>query len=243
MIIRSYLLDIFLLVIISIITVFFIFLYKHIKKNNKKIVITSIVVFIISLMFILPIWYFYSSTLFMDKTELSAIYIGYSGNSRSIHLKEDLNLTENTIDLLNNDTLVLNISITNLKISSRFEYSKLYDVDEKSLIFTPYGNDLEIHNPKINSEYKISFHYIINSEYQEVKNIKIIGNNNYLNFSFKIDNNLDLKIKMDEGYENFKNMLKIDDKSIDIYIITPLNGDRNYKLGHVFNISVEIIYW
>jgi hypothetical protein len=153
-------------------------------------------------------------------------------------------LNDSIINLIEDETIILNITISNLNLYTEYKYyiDETDYSNEKLIFINEIWNEIYIKNPKKNFEYNFSLHYKINSENQEVKNIIILGVNNYLNFSISIDKDWNLNFEMEKGYEDFSYYFERKNEKIEIWIFDPSEGNRNNNLGHVFNICLQSYY-
>ena len=209
-------------------SIFFIY-YRKKNNNNKDKKLTIITVIIICLLLIVSSGIYYEVIQFEDYSSLESVDI--SPDRGRFYLMRDLNIPKEISDLIDNYTLKLNVTITNMKISKEINYNIYNDNDLDRYFECGVKDGLIIENPKINFQYKVVLKYIINSEHQEIKNITLLGIDNCLKFSFEIDNFWNLKIKMAEGFENF----------IDIFEISDISATIRINDSHYIGIKLSII--
>lgn len=165
-------------------------------------------------------------------------YIGYSSYlSTGISLYDDLGLNETTVNKINNETFTLRIS--SREDSSSVDYHYFISNNHAFLRRGSENPGLDIESA-YGEEYGLSFHYIINSTYPDVRNISIMGIDNYLNISITITNEWKTQITLDDEYSNFSSMIDYDNSGLgEIWIIDSPNRDG--IPGHVFAIRIQLV--
>jgi hypothetical protein len=157
--------------------------------------------------------------------------------SSGIGLIDELGLNETVASRFNNSTITLSITETTLNVTNNYHYQI------SNLVAVLWGAEasrwLVIEYPTINYRYHISFHYLINSTDPEVRNVTIIGSNNYLNFSFIIKSDRTINITMDPEFSSFSSMIGYEFGNGQIWVVDSPN--RKGIPGHVFIIIPRMV--
>jgi len=199
--------------------------------KNIKFVITIFVLLVILISFL-----FYISPLRRPHgggSYLRGVSIGYNNyKSTGIDLYTNLGLNESTASKLSGTSLVLSIRETTTNRSEYLDY-----IISNHHIILASGKDLFIEKPILNYSYHLSFQFLINSTDPEVKNVNVIGLNNYFNLSFIITRDMKIKIKLDPDFLSLTD--KIEERNGNGYVW--FIGTPQFNGGHVYQISPNII--
>jgi hypothetical protein len=213
-----------------------------IKRNKKAVVVSIIIIIIICISFISGAWINYGTD-YHNESELTGVSIYYYNyKSTGIELGTEFNFSRELFDKFDDDTMKLEIKLPELNQSLIYHYriylSKNRPFYEKVATISNYFDDLRISNPKENYPYRVIFHYIFNIP--EANNITVMGINNYLNFTFIVNDQWDINITLDPEFKEFSYMLGDDHRFGEIWIVEPWNGNRDGIPGHVIRIRTQV---
>lgn len=107
---------------------------------------------------------------------LEGIEIGIKYSHDKLFI-EDIGINKSLFSKFDDDTLKLQILLNNNIIVREFNYYK-----DSTWLYSP-DNEFHIENHDLPYNYYLSFHYVLNSNYSDVRNISFFGINNYFNLS------------------------------------------------------------
>lgn len=165
---------------------------------------------------------------------LEGITIGFTYYQSERLYLSDLGINKSTASKFDNNTLTLKITLMNNNTSIENHYEGAWGIYRASK-----ENVINIDEPKTNYRYNLSFHYIINSPYPEIRDLTILGLNNYLNLSFILTENWNINITLDPEFSSFEYLIKEESGRGEIFIT---GYDENFtSIGHYCGIYAKIL--
>jgi hypothetical protein len=201
----------------------------HLKRGNTAIVVMIIVIIVV----LAGMYYLTARNLdHGGPAVLHAIIIALE-DGYSFDLKEDFNLSDESILNFTNDTMCLKLTLDGNQSLYYPNHVSTYYSSIKLSCGTGY-NYLHISWPEVNKSHTLSIQLLINSTDPEILNLNLFGNNNTLNCDVYIDEEWDINIIMEEGFEehlfvNYGGYAKI-------MLINPPDGEGVIKFETLISV-------